>query len=97
MKQNVINLFLFPFKVIADFALSFKNEPGGYSGRKVSAAGCFITAFYMVYADKIPTYYRLHAFYALLITGLIALGLVTIPQLIQILNSQKNKDENKQS
>jgi hypothetical protein len=86
------------FTVISNIFLSFKHGKEGYSARKGSAFGCFMVAFGMIIADKIPPEYRIQAFFALLACGLLCLGLVTIPQMIELMSFKKQKqDENNES
>lgn len=82
------------FTIIDNFFLSFKHGKEGYSARKSSTFACLVVAFFMIFFDKIPEEHRINAFYALLVTGLLCLGLVTIPQLIEILSLKKPANEN---
>lgn len=67
---------------------SFSNNPGGWSGRKLSAfvavmVASYLTIFLLAESD------RLHALYAWLTFALVCLGLVTIPELIKFLATVK--------
>ncbi len=76
--------------VLTNILDSLKNNSDGYSGRKISAADCVAAAIY-IFIYKVPAEDRLYAGIALLIFALLCLGLITIPQLIEILNNKKNE------
>jgi len=65
---------------------SFKTTPGGFSGRKISAALSLIWACYL--ADGLTGDARMHAVFAFLIFSAVCLGLVTIPELIKFLSTK---------
>jgi len=70
---------------INDIFKSFSNDPGGWSGRKISAATGVITAVY-IGVRLLPESDRIYAVYAFLMFSSVCLGLVTIPELIKFLS-----------
>lgn len=56
-------------------------QNSGYSARKLLAISCFWTAYKL--ADKLEGENRLYAVYAFLIVALLALGIVTVEQIIK--------------
>lgn len=82
-----IGLALIIFKW-RDLMNSFKNNSEGWSGRKISAAGCFVCAYYIA-LKQIPTEDKIYAMNALLIAGGVCLGLVTSQQILEFFSLKK--------
>lgn len=73
---------------VGELIMSFSNEKGGLSGRKLSAFAGVSTACYIgIYT--LPESDRLYGIYAFLMFALLCLGLVTIPELIKVLSFKK--------
>lgn len=71
-------------KLIA--SLDTKTE--GFSGRKLSALAAIITGIYITIYE-LPKDAQIHALYAWLTFALLCLGIVTVQQVIEFKNGQK--------
>lgn len=72
--------------IIKNLLGSFNNIPGdGWSGRKLTVFYCMLLAGFIV-VWRLPDHAQLHAFYALLATALLCLGIVTFEQIIKFKN-----------
>lgn len=70
---------------------SFENNKEGFSGRKLSAFFCFLTAFYIsVY--QVPSEYKLECVYAWLAVALLCLGIVTVQNILEFKNGKPNNE-----
>ena len=78
-------------KWITDLWNSFKNNPDGLSGRKVSSAWAIVVvATFLSYKyTTSETAFKIIGLW--LLFGSICLGLVTIPELIKFIIEMKNK------
>lgn len=66
---------------------SLDTENPGFSGRKISTAVALLTAVFIA-CFKLPPNDRIYAIYAFLIFAAVGLSLVTIPDLIKVLNAK---------
>ena len=66
---------------------SFYNNDRGFSGRKMTAFAAFWTAFEL--AQSLEGDNRLYAVYAFLSVGLLALSIVTVQNLVELKNGNK--------
>ena len=67
---------------------SLDNKNDGFSGRKLSALAGILTAIYIT-IHELPKEAQLHALYAWLLFSLLCLGIVTVQQVIEFRNGQK--------
>lgn len=84
--------------MLENFFKSFTSDKEGWSGRKLSAFDCFIMAN-VVSIVGCRICYEMHDAHTLLyfqwswlVTGVVCLGLVTIPQLIETLKTWKGEN-----
>lgn len=72
--------------IIKNLLGSFNNDPkDGWSGRKLTVFYCMLLAGFIV-IFRLPDHAQLHAFYALLATSLLCLGILTVDQIIRFKN-----------
>jgi hypothetical protein len=72
--------------IVKNLLASFNANPNdGWSGRKLTVFYCMILAGFIV-VFRLPDEAQLHAFYALLATSLLCLGILTVDQIIRFKN-----------
>ena len=71
---------------------SFKNNTLGYSGRKLSALAGVLTGIYIT-VKLLPITDQLQALYTWLLFALLCLGIVTLQNVIELKNGNKNIDK----
>jgi len=77
--------------IIKNLLASFNANPNeGWSGRKLTVFYCMILAGFIV-VFRLPEHAQLHAFYALLATSLLCLGILTVDQIIRFKNGTVEK------
>ncbi len=74
---------------IKNIVNSLYNNDEGFSARKLTALAAFWTAFEL--AQTLEGDNRLYAVYAFLGTGLLCLGIVTVQNLIEFKNGNKQQ------
>lgn len=82
-------------KIIQWIKPSFEDAHGTASYRRISAFIFVVLICFMVFCDKIKTTESLHAFYALLVTFLLLVGIITTQNILTFFNKKEEppKDE----
>lgn len=77
--------------ILKKILASFDNDKLGYSARKLSAFAAVLVSIYIT-AKLLPAVAQIDALYAWLLFALLCLGIITIENIINLKNLNKDKE-----